>query len=110
MSGKAAVARETPARRKIREAAERRGLVIAWMDYEPIGAMVEMSGREGGWDVDFTVGTHALGYNANDVVAWIEIGQADPLCGACSWHAVQIGKTCPRCGATQEAEGGAVDG
>lgn len=69
--------RETPARRKIREAAEKRALIIEWMSWEPIGQMVEMSGREGGWEVWFTNGGHALGYNADEVVEWIERGQAD---------------------------------
>lgn len=67
------MARETPARRKIREAAERHGLVIEEMDWQPIGAMVEMSGREGGWTVWFEDGGHALGYSADEVVEWIEL-------------------------------------
>lgn len=68
---------ETPARRKIRRAAEKRGLVIDWMEWQPIGAMMEMSGRDGGWSVFFKPSGHALGYNADDVADWIERGMAD---------------------------------
>lgn len=68
----------TPARRKIRKAADKRGLKIAYMEWTPIGGMVEMSGRDGGWYVEFDPEGHALGYNADDVVDWIERGMADP--------------------------------
>lgn len=86
--------RETPARRKIREAAERRGLVIEDMYWQPIGAMMEMSGREGGWTVFFKSGGHALGHNAADVVDWIERGLAGGQPG--------YGDGCEACGAPPE--------
>lgn len=43
--------RETQARRKIRVALEVRGATVISIRWEPIGQMIEMSGREGGWDV-----------------------------------------------------------
>jgi hypothetical protein len=66
--------RESLPRRKIREAAEAEGLVIEDMDWQPIGAMIEMQGREGGWTVLFEGGGHALGHCWQDVVEWIEKG------------------------------------
>jgi hypothetical protein len=48
--------------------AEAHGLEIDLMEWSPIGKMVEKSGREGGCG-------HALGYNADEVIEWIERGQ-----------------------------------
>jgi hypothetical protein len=64
------------ARRKIREAVEVRGAKIVELTWRPVGQMVEMSGREGGWTLfaEWPDGTedHALGYSWQDVVEWIE--------------------------------------
>ena len=64
---------ETRARRKIREAAERHGLEVESMEYEPIGAMLEMSGRVGGWTVRINGYGVATGYAWQDVVEQIDL-------------------------------------
>lgn len=67
---------ETYARRRIRDSAARAGFTVEDMYWEPIGQMVEKSGRSGGWTVflrDKDGGTdHALGYRWQDVVEFIE--------------------------------------
>jgi hypothetical protein len=67
---------ETRARRKIREAVEAKGAKVTDLTWEPIGQMVEMSGREGGWTVfaEWSDGRedHALGYSWQDVVEWVD--------------------------------------
>ena len=45
------MARETKQRRAIRLAIERRGGEVVEMDWQPVGQMVEMAGREGGWTI-----------------------------------------------------------
>jgi hypothetical protein len=42
---------ETRARRRIREIANQYEFVVEDIEWRPIGAMIEMSGREGGWTV-----------------------------------------------------------
>lgn len=64
---------DTRARRKIRAAAERHGLTVGDMEWEPIGAMIEMSGREGGWYVEIVGYGMALGYSWQDVVESIDL-------------------------------------
>jgi hypothetical protein len=44
---------ETRARRRIREIANQYEFVVEDIEWQPIGAMIEMSGREGGWTVYF---------------------------------------------------------
>lgn len=65
------VASETRARRKIREAAEQHGFEIEQMDYEPIGQMIEMQGRAGGWYVHVKDYGMATGYDWREVVETI---------------------------------------
>lgn len=64
---------ETRAQRKIRKAVEAHGLVAEEIAWEPIGQMIEMSGREGGWTVyvkDYGVAT---GYSTDDVIESIDL-------------------------------------
>jgi hypothetical protein len=42
---------ETRARRKIRDIANRYEFVVEDIEWQPIGQMIEMQGREGGWTV-----------------------------------------------------------
>ena len=42
---------ETRARRKIRDIASRYEFTVEDIEWQPIGAMVEMQGRSGGWTV-----------------------------------------------------------
>lgn len=42
---------ESKARRAIRLSIERRGGTVESMTWQPIGQMIEMQGREGGWTV-----------------------------------------------------------
>lgn len=62
---------ETRARRKIRRAAEARGLVVDFIEWQPISAGPEMSGAAGGWYVQFDPDGHALGLNLDEVLEWI---------------------------------------
>lgn len=61
-------------RRQIEAAAKSKGFRVREMQWTPIGQMVEMSGREGGWwllaerDGEYR---DAFGYNADEVVAYI---------------------------------------
>jgi hypothetical protein len=64
---------ETRARRKIREAVERHGMAVDAMEYEPIGQMIEMSGREGGWTVFVKGYGVALGYSWQEVIENIDM-------------------------------------
>lgn len=69
--------RETPARRKIRVALEVLGATDIDILWEPIGQMIEMSGREGGWSVfakfpGNASDQHYLGYSVDEVLDWIE--------------------------------------
>lgn len=68
-----AVPRETPPRRKIREAAERHGLQVGEMEWEPIGGMIEMQGRSGGWFVEIVDYGHATGSSWQEVVEHIDL-------------------------------------
>lgn len=61
----------TKARTEITRAVEAKGYSDPFIEWEPIGQMVEMSGRSGGWSV-FAGDQHALGYNWRDVVDFIE--------------------------------------
>lgn len=77
------MARETRARRRIREAVEARGGSVESMEWQPIGQMVEMQGREGGWTVfarmprkdapGKTFEDHFTGYSVDDVLGLIEL-------------------------------------
>jgi hypothetical protein len=64
------------ARQKIREAAERHGFTVAALEWTPIGQMIEMQGREGGWYVEVQTGPNhsgiATGYSWQDVVEQID--------------------------------------
>lgn len=69
--------RRTKAQKAIHAAAEAKGWRITMLEWLPIGAMIEMSGREGGWTVygrrsDGTATADALGYHHGEVVEWIE--------------------------------------
>lgn len=64
---------ETRAQRKIRKAVEAHGLVAEEITWEPVGQMIEMQGREGGWYVyvkDYGVAT---GYSTDDVIESIDL-------------------------------------
>lgn len=64
---------ETRARRKIRETVEWYGLEVESMDYEPVGQMIEMSGREGGWTVFVKGYGVATGYSWQEVIEHIDM-------------------------------------
>lgn len=73
---------ESKQRRAIRLAIERRGGEVTEMHWRPIGQMVEMSGREGGWEVFArmprkdgagTFEDHFLGYSWGDVLDYIAL-------------------------------------
>lgn len=59
--------RRTKAQRAIHAAAEAKGWRVTMLQWEPVGGMIEMSGREGGWTVygerDEDETDHALGYH-----------------------------------------------
>lgn len=55
-------------RGRIRRAVEAHGLTIDTLEWEPIRTGSEMGGAAGGWYVDFTIGGHALGYNADELI------------------------------------------
>jgi hypothetical protein len=66
-------ARESRARRKIREAAERYGLTVGEVEYEPIGGIVEMQGPAGGWWVEIVGYGTATGFSWQEVVESIDV-------------------------------------
>lgn len=79
--------RETRARKRIRLALEGRGATDIVIRWEPVGQMVEMSGREGGWTVFCRMPSdrheaHFLGYSVSEILDWIErdypAQQSDP--------------------------------
>jgi hypothetical protein len=82
------MASETKARKAIRRCIERRGGEVVEMTWYPIGQMVEMSGREGGWTViarmprrtnpDETFEDNFLGYSWLDVIVGIELNYPPP--------------------------------
>lgn len=63
-------------RRKIEKAIAAKGYEVIEIEWKPIGAMIEMVGRDGGWTVFATkpgvADEMACGYNADAVVAHIE--------------------------------------
>lgn len=67
----AELVRETRARRRIRLAIEAAGYQIDpdyGIEWQPIGGMVEMQGREGGWTVFLVGGKVLCGYCVDDVL------------------------------------------
>lgn len=67
---------ETRARRQIRIALEVLGATWISIRWEPVGQMIEMSGREGGWTVfarlpGVRYEVHFLGYSASEVLEQI---------------------------------------
>ena len=64
----------TTQRRKIEAAAKAKGYVIESIEWQPIGGMTEMVGRDGGWTVFARNGDQhvmACGYSADAVVTHI---------------------------------------
>lgn len=73
---------ETKQRKAIRLGIERRGGKVTEMRWRPIGQMIEMSGREGGWEVfaqmprkdgPGTFEDYFFGYSWVDVLDFIAI-------------------------------------
>ena len=62
-------------RDKIQKAATRLGFGKVKMLYEPIGIALEMCGHTGGWEVRTKDGQEFLGYNADEVIADMEISK-----------------------------------
>lgn len=60
--------RESRTRQRIRRAAESVGREVDWMEWTPIGGMIEMQGRGGGWAVFLKDGSVVTGYSAEDVI------------------------------------------
>jgi hypothetical protein len=65
---------ESRTRQRIRRAAESAGREVDWMEWTPVGGMIEMQGPGGGWAVFLTDGSVVTGYNADEVVEALQRG------------------------------------